>query len=396
MTETTPPFSSATEQFSGPRSRAWDITDRAYQMERDGQDVIHLGVGDPDLDTPPRIVAAAVKGLKNGRTHYSPIPGEPMLREAVAETYAIDLDVSVDAAQVTIFPGAQAALFAAVFCLAGHGDEVILLEPFYATYEGVAQAGGATVVAVPMSAENNFELDVERIAAAITPKTRIIIANSPGNPSGAVFSESSWQSLLDVCVEHGIWLISDEVYGSLVFDGTHSSPLAIPGVNQNVVVISSLSKSHAMTGWRIGWSVAPLALCNHLANLSQCLLFAVNQFTQDAATFALRNARDEAAEIRDTFRDRRDSFCGMLEQINGLRIHRPAGGMFTMIDVSKFGMDGETFANRLLDDSGVAVVPGFAFGESTRNFVRVGYLHDKEILIDAAGRISRFVSSVGT
>lgn len=364
-------------------------------MERDGQDVIHLGVGDPDLDTPPRIVAAAVSNLQHGRTHYSPIPGEPTLREAVAGTYAKDLHISVDPAQVTIFPGAQAALFATVLCLAGHGDEVILLEPFYATYEGVAQAGGAAVVAVPMSAENDFQLDVSRITAAITPKTRVIVANSPGNPSGAVFSESSWRSLLNVCVEHGIWLISDEVYGSLVFDGIHSSPLAIPNVNQNVVVVNSLSKSHAMTGWRIGWSIAPLALCNHLANLSQCLLFGVNQFTQDTATYALRNAHEEAAEIREIFRDRRDIFCELLEQIDGLKIHRPAGGMFTLIDVSKLGMDGEDFANRLLDDSGVAVIPGFAFGESTRNFVRVGYLQGKDKLIEAAARILRFVSSTG-
>jgi len=361
-------------------------------MENDGHDIIHLGVGDPDLDTPPSIVAAAVGEMQRGRTHYSPIPGETALRNAVAQSYADNMNVNVRPEQVTIFPGAQAALFANLLCLAGPDDEVILLEPFYATYEGVAQAGGATIVTVALSANNGFQVDADQIIAAITPRTRVILANSPSNPSGAVFGESSWRSLLEICEVNGIWLVSDEVYGELVFDRSHTSPLSVSNTNQNVVVISSLSKSHAMTGWRIGWSVSPLELSKHLANLSQCLLFGVNQFTQDAATFALRSAQSEAANIRQIFHDRRDRFCDLLEKIDGLTVHRPAGGMFAMVDVSALDVDGEEFANQLLDECGVAVVPGFAFGESTRNFVRVGYLQSNEKLNEAANRISSCVN----
>ncbi len=363
-------------------------------MESDGRDIIHLGVGDPDLDTPPSIVAAAVRELQRGRTHYSPIPGEATLREAVAQNYAATMNTNVNPGQVTIFPGAQAALFASLLCLAGPGDEVVLLEPFYATYEGVAQAGGASVVSVALSAANGFQLDADQIIAAITPKTRVILANSPSNPSGAVFNESSWRSLLKICFENDIWLISDEVYANLVFDGSHTSPLNSTSSNQNVVVISSLSKSHAMTGWRIGWSVSPLALSTHLANLSQCLLFGVNQFTQDAATFALRSAQSDAANIREIFHSRRNRFCSLLENIDGLTVHRPAGGMFAMVDVSALNIDGEEFANQLLDKYGVAVVPGFAFGESTRNYVRVGYLQSNEKLSEAAKRISSCLSNM--
>jgi len=370
------------------------VTDRAYQMEHEGRDVIHLGVGDPDLDTPPAIVNAAKAALESGRTHYSPIPGEALLRRAIANVYLRDYDLKIEVDQITVFPGAQSALFATLQCLAGPGDEVILLEPFYATYEGVVRASGANVIAVPLSAENKFQLDIDRIKAAITQKTRVIVANSPGNPSGAVFCQGSWQSLLEVCLDAGIWLVSDEVYANFVFDDVHFSPLALPTAAQNVVVISSLSKSHAMTGWRIGWSISPVALASHLANLSQCLLFGVSQFTQDAAAFALQNSHEAAAEMRTIFRRRRNLFCDALENTKGLQVHRPDGGMFTMIDVSGLKMDGEIFANRLLDQSGVAVVPGFAFGDSVHNFVRVGYLQNEQALADAANRIKKFVANL--
>jgi arginine:pyruvate transaminase len=394
VAKNTPPFSSLTERLSGPRSRAWDVTDRADRMEHAGQEIIHLGVGDPDFDTPPAIVDAAIDSLKSGRTHYSPIPGEADLLSAIAEDLATRTGTTVTTDRVNVFPGAQSALFATLLCLAGPNDEVILLEPFYATYEGVARAGGAEVVSVPLPPANHFDLDIDTIAAAVTARTRVILANSPGNPSGAVFSRSSWESLLALCVEKGIWLVSDEVYANLVFDGEYVSPCSLPGAEDHVVVISSISKSHAMTGWRLGWTIAPATLSSHLDNLSQCLLFGVSQFTQDAAAYALRNGTTAVVEMKNKTRFRRDALCDALESINGLIVHRPAGGMFVMVDVSGLGCDGETFANGLLDHGGVAVVPGFAFGDSATNFVRIGYLSDVAVLKKAADKIHDFVSSL--
>lgn len=391
-TRKSPPFSALTKGYSGPRSNAWDVTDRATHMDNDGADIIHLGVGDPDFDTPAGIINTAITSLQNGRTHYAPIPGEPELRCAVAEACTGNFGTEVQADRVCIFPGAQCALFATMLCLAGPGDEVILLEPFYATYEGVAQAGGATVVTVPLSADDEFGLDIDRIANAITDKTRVILMNSPGNPSGAVFDKSSMTTLASLCREKDIWLVSDEVYSELIFDTEHFSPLSIPQAQENVVVISSVSKSYAMTGWRLGWAIAPPELVSHLGNLSQCLLFGVSQFTQDAVTYALRHEQQQVVAFRNRFKQRRDAFCDALEKIDGLTVHRPGGGMFTMVDVSALDYEGEQFANALLDDCGVAVVPGFAFGDSVRNCVRIGYLCDENILLDAARRIEKFVA----
>lgn len=394
MAKRTLKYSPIVDQLSGPRSRAWQVTDHAFELERQGRDIIHLGIGDPDFATPTDIVDVAVQALQNGRTHYSPIPGEAELRVAITDAYARECEVDITEAQVTVFPGAQCALFATLLCLAGPEDEVILLEPFYATYEGVASAGGATVVTVPMSAANDFALDVERIAKAITPKTRVILANSPGNPSGAVYSKSSWQALLHLCEQNGIWLVSDEVYGGLVFEGQHQSPMALQNDAANVVVINSVSKSHAMTGWRLGWAISSPTLAAHLENLAQCLLFGVSQFTQDAVAYGLANSADAVGAMRQTFRARRDLLCNVLRSINKLTVHQPAGGMFVMVDVSRLEMDGEEFANALLDHSGIAVVPGFAFGDSVKNYVRIGYLIDAAELGRAADKIEKFVSGL--
>ncbi len=357
-----------------------------------GKDVINLGVGDPDFDTPRSIIDAAITSLRDGRTHYSPIPGDPDLRATIAAAACAQYGVAISADQVSVFPGAQCALFATMICLSGTEDEVIVLEPFYATYEGVAHAGGASVITVPLSEKNRFDLDVDSIAAAITSKTRVILANSPGNPTGAVFSQSAWTSLVALCRENDIWLISDEVYSEFVFESEHYSPISVPAAGDNVVVVNSVSKSHAMTGWRLGWAIAPDELSSHLNNLAQFLLFGVSQFTQDAATLALRESHTEVLAMKNAFRSRRDVLCDELDKIDGLVVHRPAGGMFALVDVSGLGCDGETFANALLDHGGVAVVPGFAFGNSAKNFVRIGYLVDERQLKRAVERIANFVS----
>ena len=386
-----PPFSRLTERISGPRSRAWDITDRAASMERGGRQIIHLGIGDPDFDTPKSIVDSAIRHLGESRTHYAPVPGEIDLRTAIAAEYSTRTGDPFLYEQVVVFPGAQTALFAAMLCLSGPGDEVILLEPFYATYEGVACGGGANIVTVPLSEETHFGLDVARVADAITDKTRVILTNSPGNPTGAVFAENDWRELAELCLEKGIWIISDEVYSGLTYDGAYFSPLNIQDARSNVVVVSSVSKSHAMTGWRLGWAIGPPQLAMHLNTLSQSLVFGVSQFTQDAVTEALLNPPAEVEQMKRRFKSRRDCLCDALEKIPELKVHRPGGGMFAMIDVSALGCDGEQFANDLLDQEGIAVVPGFAFGDSATNCIRIGFLQDEAVIKKAVEKIARFV-----
>jgi arginine:pyruvate transaminase len=382
----------AAERFSGPRSRAWDVTDRAAKLARAGADIIQLGIGDPDFDTPGAICDAAVAALRAGRTHYSPFAGEPALRQAIARRASEQHGVEVSPDQVVVFPGAQCALFAVTLCLAEAGDEIILLEPAYTTYDAVAECGGGRGVRFPLTADGGFQPDVKLIEAAVTDKTRAILLNTPGNPSGTVYDAGALQGLVDLCRRHGIWLVSDEVYWSLIYEGRHVSPLALSGGTEVSFVINSLSKSHAMTGWRLGWTIAPRDVVHHLGDLAQALLFGVTQFVQDAAVTALTQDLAEVAAMREIFKERRDVLCAGFGAIPGLKLYEPSGGMFLLVDVSHFDNDGEAFATALLDEAGVAVVPGFAFGDSLRSCIRIGFLRDVAILEEAVRRIAAFVA----
>jgi arginine:pyruvate transaminase len=383
----------AASKFSGTAARAFDLADRAFKLQEEGREIIHLSIGDPDFDTPGAVIESAIESLTKGRTHYSPIPGEPALRRAIADHASQLYHQNVSPEQIVVFSGAQNALFATMLCLAEAGDEVILIEPTYTTYDAVARAGGACPVRVPLPAEDGFQIRISLIERAISDRTRVILINSPGNPSGTVFDPLQLAALVDMCKQNQIWLVSDEVYWSYVFEGEHASPFAQPGGPEMTFVINSLSKSHAMTGWRLGWTIAPSDVAHYLVDLAQCMLFGVNQFVQDAAVTALTRELPELGEMQQAFRKRRDCLCAGLQRIAGLKVHAPAGGMFLLVDVSATGLDGHGFAKRLLESAGVSVVPGFGFGESMKNFVRIGYLSDIDILEEAIKRIARFMGS---
>ena len=389
-----PVLSSLTQRIDLPQARAWEITYRAIAMDAAGEDIIHLGIGDPDMDTHPSVVAALHNSIEQGRTHYPPIAGEMGLRTAIALHCSNFYAKYVLPEQVTVFPGVQSALYASFQCLVEAGDEVILLQPTYATYPAVIEACGATIVYAPLDPGEGFRLDIQLIESLISVHTKAILINSPGNPSGMVFSRGELQALLGVCREHNMWIVADEVYADLVFDGDFASPYGLPGAEDNVVVLRSLSKSHAMTGWRIGWTLGPLHVAKSLEQLSQAMLFGVSQFIQDAAIVALQNSSQIVPQIRQTFLKRRDVFCTQLEKIPGLKVYRPKGGMFALVDVSALGHNGESFADLLLSEAGISVVPGFAFGESVLNCVRIGLSQDIETLEEAALRIEKFVHNM--
>jgi arginine:pyruvate transaminase len=396
MPQPLPPLAPMVARLEGGPAAAWAVTLRGAEQRRAGRCILDLGVGDPDFATPAPIVEAVHRSLAAGRTHYAPAEGEPALREAVVADARSRLGADVEAAQVHVFPGAQAALFASLMVTVAPGDEVILLEPVYTTYPRCLLAIGAVPVAVPLDPATGFGLDLDRIAAAITPRTRAIMVNSPGNPTGAVFPAADLAELAELCAERGLWLISDEVYGALVFDGTHASPLATPAGRERTIVVSSLSKSHAMTGWRIGWTIAPLPVQKALRSLSSSLLYGVNQFVQDAAVVALTDpaAQAEAARMAAQVRARRDAFLAALAGSNAVTAHRPAGGMFAFVDVGRTGLGGIAFADGLLDEEALVVVPGEAFGEVSRTCLRVGLMAEPEVLLDAAQRLRRHAERV--
>jgi len=387
-------FSSFVERIGGEGAAAWDIHTKAVERQRRGEDVIVLSVGDPDFDTPPAIVDAAIESLRQGRTHYMPIIGEPALRRAIAREHGRTTGQEVGPENVAVLAGAQCALFSAAMCVLDEGDEVIVPEPMYVTYEAVLRSAGARIVNVPLPASRGFALDPAEIAAAVTARTRAILINSPHNPTGAMLTRRDWEAVAEICRRHDLWLLSDEVYASLTYESEHVSPAGLPGMDERTVTINSLSKSHAMTGWRIGWAVAPRPLVPHLANLALCMLYGCPGFVQDAALAALEAGPTEVARMRDIYRRRRDLVHRKLSQAGGLGCHLPEAGMFMMVDIRETGLGADAFCEGLLDAKGVSVLAGEAFGPSAAGHVRLSLGTPEPVLEEACDRIVAYARSL--
>jgi arginine:pyruvate transaminase len=381
-------YSALTQRIAGDGAAAWQIHDRALELREQGVDVLLLSIGDPDFDTPKPIVQAAIASLLAGDTHYSEVRGSRGLRASIARRHRQRSGQRVDADNVIVMPGAQCAVYSVAQCLLDPGDEVIIAEPMYVTYESVIGACGAKVVPVPVRPENGFRVDPADVAARITPKTRVLLLNSPNNPSGANFSLLIWQQLAVLCVRHDLWLISDEVYSDLLYEGEHISPASLPGMGERTATINSLSKSHAMSGWRVGWVIGPPPLTEHLVHLSLCMLFGIPDFIQNAAQLALDENLPEVEQMREEYCQRRDLVCASLSRCEGLRPIRPDGGMFVMVDVRQTGLSAQHFAERLLEGYGVSVLAGEAFGPSAAGHIRLGLVVSQRKLADACRRIA--------
>ncbi|KAF1008776.1 MAG: Arginine--pyruvate transaminase AruH [Pseudomonas fluorescens] len=383
-------FSPLVERIAGQGVAAWDIHYAASQASRQGEDVIILSVGDPDFATPSFITDAAVQALHQGDTHYTEIPGRPALREAIANRYSQSLERPLAAENVITVAGAQNALFVTSLCLLHAGDEVLVLDPMYVTYEATLRASGATLVRVACPADSGFRLDAQRLADAVTPRTRAIFFSNPNNPTGVVLSREELQVIADLALKHDLWVVVDEVYESLVFDGDYHSLAALPGMHERCVVIGSLSKSHAMTGWRIGWIVAQPALVAHAETLVLSMLYGLPGFVMQAATTAVL-AHDEVTQgMRETYRRRRDLVVSRLQGCPGIRVQAPQAGMFVLVDVRETGLDSLDFAWRLFREAGVSVLDAAAFGEQARGFVRLSFTLSENRLAEACERIRHF------
>ena len=293
---------------------------------------------------------------------------------------------------MVVLPGAQCALYAALMMLTEVGDEVLCCDPCYITYEATVGASGARMTSMPLKPENGFQVQADDLAAALTPATRAILVNSPHNPTGSVLSTASLEILAEVCRERDIWLISDEVYASLVFDQPHLAPAVLPGMGDRTVTISSFSKSHAMTGWRLGWAVAPRDVAGHMEELASCMLYGSPEFIQQAALHALREPPPEVEAMADAYRRRRDLVCAALASMPGVRCHVPHGGMYVMPDIRGTGLDGVDFAWQLLREEGVGVQPGEPFGSQAAGHVRISFASSEAELAEACERIGRFVA----
>lgn len=383
-------FSDLCRRLDTGSAAGWGVHDRALEMKRAGENVVMLSIGDPDFRTPEPIVDNAVSHMRVGRTHYSPALGELNLRRAVAdyETRVSPRTVSID--EVAIFPGATSAIHAVMSCLLDAGDECVIVDPLYVGYAPIMQALDVHVNLAYTSPENRFVPQVDAIVDAVTDATRVVFINTPANPTGAIIGRDALRTLADYCRDRDIWLVCDEVYSMFTFDRPHVSLRTAADEIDHLVVVDGLSKSHAMSGWRIGWALGPPELVHHLGNFAAMSIFGVPQFIQDASAFALNNDERYVVEMREVYRARRDAVCERLDRMPGFAYLRPEAGMFVIVDVSAFGDDDATFASKLLDAEKVSVLPGSAFGRSTQNHVRVSLTQPLSVLMEGCDRLERF------
>jgi len=383
-------YSHLTERVSGRGAGAWAVHRRATELREAGEDVIALSVGDPDQAPPEVLIETAVTALRAHRTGYARMIGIPSLREAIAARHAARTGQPCTPDDVTVAPGAQGGLYCAMQCLVGAGDEVVVPEPVYATYEAVIGASGAKMVTVPLVPERGFHPDLDAMAAAIGPKTRMIWINSPHNPTGAVFTAGEIAAIAELCRKHDLWLLSDEVYEDLAFARPHVSPRSLPGMAERTIVVSSLSKSHAAPGFRCGWVIGPPELQGHLFNLLLCMTYGSPGFLQEAALAALRQQLPEISALREDYRRRAAMMSALLVDAPNCRAVPPEGGMFVLLDCRGTGIGSEEFALELLEREHVAVLPCDGFGPSGAGHLRIALSAPDARLEEAGHRIVRF------
>jgi arginine:pyruvate transaminase len=388
-------YASVTDRLAGLGGAKWALHARARALKAAGEDIIELTIGEPDVPTPPRFIEAASRSMAAGRTGYSNGRGEPGVVAALAARYSARRGREIARDQIMCLPGTQTVLYAILRTLAEAGDEVLIGDPMYATYEGLIAQTGATAVPVPLKPEHGFRMQVADVAARITPRSRVLFLNSPHNPTGAVLRREDIAALGALARANDLWILADEVYEDLVFPNVpFTSPLDLPELADRTVVASSISKSHAAPGFRSGWCVGPAEFCARLLPLSETMLFGSQPFIADLTELAVSEPSPVADGMADRFSRRAAILARTLDGVGGLRVHRPEAGMFALVDVRATGLSGETFAEGLLDQHKVAVMPGESFGQGLAGWLRLSLTQPDDLTTLAATRIAAHAASI--
>ncbi|MCY4384479.1 MAG: pyridoxal phosphate-dependent aminotransferase [Nitrospinae bacterium] len=367
---------------------AFVVLAKASEMERQGRDIIHLEIGDTDFDTPSSIVEEAYAQLKAGKTHYCPSAGVLELREAACEWLRRDGRGEYSPNEIVVGPGGKPFLYYTIMATAGPGDEVIYPDPGFPVYESVALYAGATPVPLPILEENNFRFTPDDLRARVTDKTRLLILNYPHNPTGGTLTRTELEAIAEIAVENDIIVLSDEVYAHMLFEGEHVSLGTLPGMRERTIMLETFSKTYAMTGWRLGFIAAPETLADPLAQLITNSVSCVPPFIQLAGAKGLLEDQSESRAMMDDFKRRRDIFIGGLNEVEGISCQYPDGAFYAFPNVSRIPMSADDFADYLLDDAGVATLPGSAFGVHADNHLRMCFANSVENLERAVDRIA--------
>lgn len=382
-------YSKTITGLTGGGSDGWDIYRKARRMQRDGTEVTMLTIGEHDIRTDAQILDALHRFAHAGHTGYTTFDGEPELKDRIATRLTERTGVPTTPANVLIVPGGQGGLFAAHHAICDPGDTALYIDPYYTTYPGTIRTVGAIPRAIEARPRHGFQPQPEDIARAAEEagNARSLLVNTPNNPTGVVYTRKTLEGIAETCADKGLWLLSDEVYDTQVWNGDHLSPRALPGMAERTLVIGSMSKSHAMTGSRVGWVVGPEEAIAHMANLATHTTYGISGYIQHAAAFALDLGPAFEEQIAEPFRRRRDLVMAQMEGQNAARPIPADGAMYVMVDIRSTGLSGEAFADRLLDRHHVAVMPGESFGHAAAGHVRVALTVADDLLVGAVARL---------
>ncbi|MBV9599995.1 MAG: pyridoxal phosphate-dependent aminotransferase [Chloroflexi bacterium] len=372
---------------------AFEVLVRARALEATGRSVIHLEIGEPDFDTPGHIVAAAQQALEEGMTHYGPGAGLPEVRHAVAAYLQQWRGLDVDPQRVVITPGGKPIMFFAILALINPGDEVMYPDPGFPIYESMARFVGGTPVPMPLREERRFRFDPDEFQHLVSDRTRLIIINSPHNPTGSVLTRADLQVIADVARERDVVVLSDEIYSRLLYTGAHESIANFPGMLDRTIILDGWSKTWAMTGWRLGFGVFPPELVPHVERLISNSVSCTASFAQEAAKAAMEGPQDAVDRMLQEFTARRSAIVGGLNQLPGVRCLEPDGAFYAFPNITGTGIASRALADRLLQEAGVACLSGTAFGDYGEGFIRFSYANSLPNIEDALERMRKLLTS---
>ncbi len=371
---------------------AFEVLNKARALERQGREIIHLEIGEPDFQTPSNIVDAGIDALRKGWTHYGPSAGLPELRQAIAQEVSQSRHVQVSPDEVVVVPGGKPIIFFSLLALADTGDEVIYPHPGFPIYESMIRYVGAKPVPIRLREEKDFRLDVDELASLINDRTRLIILNSPQNPTGGVLPQRDVEEIAEAIGDRNIFVLSDEIYSRLIFEGRHFSIMSLPDFRERTILLDGFSKTYAMTGWRMGYGVMRPDLATHMTRLMTNSNSCTASFTQVAGVEALRGDQASVDRMRDEFQRRRDVFVAGLNQIKGFSCRLPKGAFYAFPNITKTGWPSKKLADALLEEAGVACLSGTSFGEYGEGYLRFSVANSLENLQKALDKIQSWIS----
>ena len=371
---------------------AFEVLAKAKALEASGREVVHLEIGEPDFDTPEHVIAAAQQALDKGFTHYVPAPGIPELRTAVTEFLERTSRMTTTPDRVLITPGAKPIMFFTIMALCEEGDEVLYPDPGFPMYASIAAFAGAKPVPVPLREENGFVIDPDELRSLVTDRTKLLILNSPHNPCGSASTPEQLRAIAEIAIEHDLVVLSDEVYWALRYDGDHHSVLDLDGMAERTILLDGWSKTFAMTGWRLGFGVFPQPLVEPVTRLLINSVSCTSAFSQYAAIAALEGPWDDVDRMLAAFRERREVIVSGLNAVPGVSCVEPGGAFYAFPNISELGLSAATLADRLLDEAGVACLPGTSFGGYGENHLRFSYANSVDNIRRALDAFTALVS----